>query len=131
MEKRPPTQPPDEGSEEWERQVESEQADFDHQQALLEHVTVKERRKMRARRTESQSIWFGLGMFGIIGWSIAMPTLLGIVLGLWLDRRYPGEFSWTIALLFAGVTVGVLNAWYWIGREREMIERGRRNDNHR
>ncbi|MCB0113856.1 MAG: AtpZ/AtpI family protein [Caldilineaceae bacterium] len=106
-------------------------ADPDHQEALAKQVAVKEQRKLRARRSRAESIWFGLGTFGIIGWSIAVPTLLGILVGLWLDRRYPTGFSWTVALLFAGVTLGIFNAWYWISREREQIEEGRRNDNHR
>lgn len=105
--------------------------DADHQEAWLARVEIKERRKIRARRTQEQSIWFGLGMFGTIGWSIVVPALLGILIGLWLDARYPSSFSWTIALLFAGVTVGILNAWYWISREREMIEQGRNNESQR
>jgi predicted F0F1-ATPase subunit len=34
-------------------------------------------------------VWFGLGMMGLIGWSVAVPTLLGAALGLWLDSRHP------------------------------------------
>jgi ATP synthase protein I len=100
------------------------------EEELLRQITVKERRRLRARHTEAEKIWFGLGTFGIIGWSVAVPTVLGILLGLWLDARLPGAFSWTVALLFAGVTLGCLNAWYWLNREREMIEQGRKNDNH-
>ncbi|MBI1298936.1 hypothetical protein GC175_28730 [bacterium] len=102
-------------------------AEPDHHETLVEQVSVKERRKLRARRSQAESIWFGLGTFGIIGWAIAIPTLLGILLGLWLDSRYPAGFSWTVALLFAGVTLGIFNAWYWVSREREQIEEGRRN----
>jgi ATP synthase protein I len=99
------------------------------EESLLRQISVKERRRMRARRTQSERIWFGLGAFGIIGWSVAVPTLLGILLGIWLDRHYPGVLSWTITFLFAGVALGCFNAWYWISREREMIHRGRNHDN--
>ncbi|MHB8205511.1 MAG: AtpZ/AtpI family protein, partial [Desulfomonilaceae bacterium] len=34
-------------------------------------VGAKEIRKMEARRGGNRSIWFGLGMFGIVGWSVA------------------------------------------------------------
>jgi ATP synthase protein I len=68
-----------------------------------------------ARRT--QGAWFGLGMSGLIGWSVAVPTLGGIMLGLWLDRRHPGAFSWTLALLFAGLFIGCANAWYWVDQQ--------------
>lgn len=74
-------------------------------------------RKMRARREGVRSAWFGLGMFGLVGWAVAIPTLIGVALGLWLDRIAPRTFSWTLALLLAGVVLGAINAWVWIERE--------------
>ncbi|MCL5123377.1 MAG: AtpZ/AtpI family protein [Deltaproteobacteria bacterium] len=71
---------------------------------------------MEARRDGNRSIWFGLGMFGIVGWSVAVPTLVGAAIGVWIDSRYPSRFSWTLMLLFAGVLFGSINAWYWINR---------------
>ncbi|NQW10176.1 MAG: AtpZ/AtpI family protein [Alphaproteobacteria bacterium] len=68
----------------------------------------------KARDRPHRSLLFGLGMFGMIGWSVAVPTLAGIFLGLWLDRTYPLGFSWTITLLFMGVVVGALVAWRWV-----------------
>lgn len=56
-------------------------------------------------------------MSGLIGWSVAVPTLAGAMLGLWLDHRHPGGRSWTLALLFAGLVVGCLNAWHWIDQQ--------------
>jgi ATP synthase protein I len=64
-------------------------------------------------------VWFGLGMFGIVGWSVAIPTLAGIALGIYLDRHRPVGFSWTLTLLAVGVVIGCLNAWYWVQQERE------------
>jgi ATP synthase protein I len=74
-------------------------------------------RKLKARRNSKPGVWFGLGMMGLIGWSVAIPTLLGAALGLWLDRRIPGGRSWTLALLVAGLTIGCLNAWFWVSKE--------------
>jgi ATP synthase protein I len=65
----------------------------------------------------TRGVWFGLGMMGLIGWSVAIPTLLGAALGLWLDKRYPGGHSWTLALLVAGLAIGCLNAWHWVAKE--------------
>lgn len=77
----------------------------------------KAKRKLRARREKHHTAWFGLGMFGLVGWSVAVPTLIGIALGLWLDRRWPGQVSWTLTLLIIGVALGCANAWYWIKQE--------------
>jgi len=80
-------------------------------------VGAKAARKLKARRNPKPGVWFGLGMVGLIGWSVAIPTLLGAGLGLWLDRRFPGGRSWTLALLVAGLTIGCLNAWFWVSKE--------------
>ena len=86
-------------------------------ESLADQVGVKAARKLRARRDGTDGVWFGLGMMGLIGWSVAVPTVLGAGLGLWLDRRYPGGRSWTLALLVAGLVLGCLNAWRWVGSE--------------
>jgi ATP synthase protein I len=64
----------------------------------------------------------GLGLFGLVGWSVAVPTLLGLVLGRWIDATWPSRISWTLTLLLAGVLVGCLNAWRWVSQERRAIE---------
>jgi ATP synthase protein I len=88
---------------------------------LAGQVGAKAARKLRARRHPTAGIWFGLGMMGLIGWSVAIPTLLGAALGLWLDGRYSGGRSWTLALLVAGLTIGCFNAWRWINKEDQAI----------
>lgn len=80
-------------------------------------IGAKAERKLKARRSSKSSVWFGLGMMGLIGWSVAIPTLLGAALGLWLDQRFPGGRSWTLALLVAGLMIGCLNAWFWVSKE--------------
>lgn len=89
---------------------------------LKETVGARERRKMRARKAKDRTLWVGLSSFGVIGWSVAIPTVIGILLGLWLDRRLPGPFSWTLAMILGGVTLGSLAAWYWVSQESKAIE---------
>jgi ATP synthase protein I len=74
-------------------------------------------RKLRARRESRHTAWFGMGMFGLVGWSVAVPTLIGTALGLWLDENWPGRHSWTLTFLIIGVALGCLNAWYWVKQE--------------
>lgn len=89
------------------------------EQRFSEQVARKVRRKLRARRFGSDSIYFWFGMFGMVGWSVAVPTLLAVALGVWLDRRWPVDFSWTLTLLVIGVALGCLNAWTWIKRSQQ------------
>ena len=89
---------------------------------LGQEVGTKAARKLRARRHVTRTVWFGLGMMGLIGWSVAIPTLLGAALGIWLDQRYPGGRSWTLALLVAGLAIGCWNAWHWVSKEDRAIQ---------
>jgi len=95
--------------------------------AFSREVGVKAARKLKARRNPTQGVWLGLGMMGLIGWSVVVPTLLGAALGIWLDNRHPGKHSWTLALLVAGLVIGCWNAWRWVGKEDE--EMGEEHDN--
>jgi ATP synthase protein I len=85
-------------------------------QSFAEQVGAKAARKLKARRN-AQGVWYGLGMMGLIGWSVAVPTLLGAALGVWLDKHHPGAHSWTLALLVVGMAIGCLNAWHWVAQE--------------
>jgi ATP synthase protein I len=88
------------------------------EQRFRDSVGRKAARKARARAEDDRSIFFWLGMFGMVGWAVAIPTLAGIALGLWLDRTWPAaRASWTLTFLLVGVALGVLNAWYWVRRE--------------
>lgn len=85
-------------------------------------MKVKATRKMKARRQVPKGTWFGFSMFGIVGWSVAIPTLLGVAGGTWLDRKYPGPHSRTLALLVAGLIVGCWMAWHWVSKEYKDIQ---------
>jgi ATP synthase protein I len=86
-------------------------------------VSRKEARKLKARGRKGRGVWFGLGMFGLIGWSVALPALAGALLGARIDRTWPSRYSWTLMLLLGGIILGSLNAWYWVSQERKKIER--------
>jgi ATP synthase protein I len=95
---------------------------------LSREIGAKAARNLKAQRQGVPGIWFGLGMMGLIGWSIALPTLLGASLGLWLDRHYAGTHSWTLALLVAGLVLGCWNAWHWVAREQKEMDEDENND---
>ena len=89
----------------------------DHRDTFPKQVRDREKRKIDARKADKK-IWFGLGMFGVVGWSIALPTVVGGFVGIWLDSRWPGRYSWTLMCLAGGLALGCFTAWNWIQRER-------------
>ncbi|MGB5618323.1 MAG: AtpZ/AtpI family protein [Desulfobacterales bacterium] len=99
-------------------------------QEFARQVHIKEKRKLRARKKGKQAIWFGIGTFGLVGWSVAIPTVLGIFFGIWIDTNWPSRYSWTLMLLILGLAVGCANAWFWIQRERKAISMERKDNDH-
>jgi ATP synthase protein I len=91
-------------------------------------VGEKEKRRLQAQ-LEKKSVWAGLGLYGMVGWSVAIPTLLGAAFGLWLDRKYKVSFSWTLSLLITGLMIGCLIAWNWINKENKEIHKKNEDEN--
>jgi ATP synthase protein I len=87
--------------------------------AAADAVGRSARRKLKAKREGRRSALRGFGMFGLVGWAVAVPTVIGVALGLYLDSVTGTERSWTLAMLLAGVAVGCFNAWYWVRKESD------------
>lgn len=95
----------------------------DQETTFSRQVGAQAARKRKAQHGAHRSIWFGLGMSGLIGWSVTVPTLLGAASGVWVDKHYPSRFSWTLMLMLLGLMLGCLNAWHWVASEyHEMHE---------
>jgi ATP synthase protein I len=88
---------------------------------FADKVAKKESLRIKALRHKDETVWFGVGMFGIVGWSVAIPTLIGIALGLWIDRTWPSQYSWALMFLIIGVVLGCINAAYWVRKVRSKI----------
>ena len=101
----------------------------DNKSDFLDEVDSKERQMLYARNEEKRSEWRGFGTFGMVGWSVAVPTVLGAVLGVWLDQKYPQTFSWTLTLLVAGLFVGCAIAWQWIDKENKSMHEHKNKKN--
>ncbi|MDP3481038.1 MAG: AtpZ/AtpI family protein [Desulfoprunum sp.] len=96
--------------------------------AFSRQVGEKAARKLKAQRHVTRTIWYGLGMMGLVGWSVAVPTLLGAALGIWLDKHHPGGHSWTLMLLLIGLILGCVNAWHWVAKEDKKIQEEREDN---
>jgi len=110
---------------------ETKQAD----EKFVSQIAAKQARKLKAQARVTRTVWSGLGMMGMVGWSVVVPTLLGAALGVWLDNHYPAMHSWMLTLLIVGLTIGCVNAWHWIVKEEKEIswdqdtpENGRNED---
>jgi len=95
---------------------------------LAGQVGAKAARKLKARRNPAPGVWFGLGMMGLVGWSVVVPTLLGAAIGIWLDKHHPSKHPWTLALLVVGLAIGCLNAWHWVAKEDKAMRDEQEDD---
>ena len=95
---------------------------------FVHNVDSKVTRKLRAQQHPGRSVWMGLGTMGIVGWSVAVPTLLCLFLGVWLDKHHPANFSWTLNLLIIGLVLGCLSAWHWVSKEVRAIHKDATED---
>lgn len=93
--------------------------------AFRRQVSSKQARKILRRKEGAGNIWFDIGMFGVVGWSVAIPTVVGVGIGYLIDRNAPGRISWTLTLLVIGLCLGCMNAWYWVTRQRRAIDQRR------
>jgi ATP synthase protein I len=93
----------------------------EREKAFARRVGEQEARKLRAQQRVSHTVWSGLGMMGLVGWSVATPTVIGAALGVWLDRHHPARHSWTLTLLVTGLAIGCVTAWHWVSREHRAI----------
>lgn len=100
-----------------------DQTEYKQEEKFLQEIELKAKRKIKAQREKGRAIWMGLGLFGVVGWSVITPIIIGVVLGRWVDKKYTGTVSWTLTFLIIGAVLGCLNAWYWIEKERKIIER--------
>jgi ATP synthase protein I len=91
-------------------------------------VGAKAARKLKARRNATQGVWFGLGMMGLIGWS---------VVGSDAARRGAWVSGWTTpsgkSFLDAGAAggravIGCLNAWHWVAKEDKAMRDEQEDD---
>lgn len=96
---------------------------------LLETIRKKEKRKRYAKEHKKSWVyWMGFAVFGVIGWLVMIPMLLGLGVGIWIDRTWSSRFSWTLILAIGGLMLGCFSAWLWVSAERKKIGNGKSRD---
>jgi len=103
--------------------VDEQDQKSEKRESWLEEVSESEQRKQYGQRARGRGIWVSLGVMGMVGWSVTLPTVLGLLLGLWIDNRWPSNISWALTLLLVGLVIGILNAWHWVdSQQKEMMK---------
>ena len=77
---------------------------------MIRQVGAEQDRMLRARQRKNGN-WSSIAILGVVGWSVAIPTLAGIAIGLWIDHHWPSRFSWTLMMLIGGLVFGCVSAW--------------------
>ena len=83
----------------------------ENHEKLSDAVKTRQERRERWQREGERSIGQNLAMIGVLGWTIVLPTLLGLFASRWLDRQFHMGIFWTLALLVVGLTAGCMLAW--------------------
>ena len=91
--------------------MEDKKKDISYQQIFEQTVMKKAGQGPAGDNTKSSHGW--MGMMGIIGWSVTIPLLLGLGLGIYIDRIYPSRFSFALMLMFGGLLLGCITAVHW------------------
>lgn len=63
-------------------------------------------------------------LFGLVGWSIVIPAVLCAYIGMWFDEKYKSaSISYTFYFILFGLLVGCYNAFRWVKREKERLDK--------
>ncbi len=92
--------------------------DDDQQDGLYRSVEKRAERRARWEREGERPLWQNLSMIGALGWLIVTPTVLGALIGRWLDTLMGQNVFWTGSLIFLGAVIGFYLAWQRIESER-------------
>jgi ATP synthase protein I len=80
-------------------------------------VRLRDQRRKRWNKEGERSLWQNLSMIGALGWLIVTPTLLGVLIGRWLDGLFETGIFFSGALVFLGITLGCYLAWQRVSKE--------------
>ena len=77
---------------------------------MIREVHAKQE-SLKRSEAHKETFWSSVAMLGVIGWSVALPSLAGVALGLWIDHRWPSRISWAAVLFASGLAYGCAAAW--------------------
>jgi len=85
--------------------------------AFLSAVKSRRERRERHKREGDPAFWGSVGMMGTIGWSVSIPTALGVLFGRWLDGRLDSAHVFMVFFMLVGLGLGSFTAWRMISEK--------------
>ena len=80
-------------------------------------IRLREKRREQWEQEGERPLWKNLSMIGALGWLIVTPTLIGVLIGRWLDKAFDTGILFSGALIFLGVMLGSYLVWQRITKE--------------
>ena len=78
---------------------------------------------------ESKQVVYKAALLSVYGWQLAIPVLLGIMLGILLEKVFPiPHFSWILNLILLGFVIGFYNATQWM--KKNLGLKGKKDGKH-
>ena len=75
------------------------------------------KRAEAARNEREPSFAARLGQIGVLGWAIVTPTLVGLLIGHFVDRAFGTGIFFSAPLVMLGAAAGLWTAWRWMHRQ--------------
>ena len=85
--------------------------DDEQKEVFLREVRKRRERRERFEREGDSSFWGVVGTMGTVGWSVALPTALGVLLGRWLDGVLEAGHVFMVFFMLVGLGLGCFMAW--------------------
>lgn len=79
--------------------------------AINEGVTTYSPKRKEAKDRGRKNTWYYLSLVGEIGFSIAIPITMGVLVGSYLDDVTGAYPKWTLGLMLAGVVLAALHLY--------------------
>ncbi len=86
-------------------------------EAFVKQVRRRREQHDKHVRDGDSSFWQSVGMMGTIGWSVAVPTVLGVLLGRWLDGRLDSAHVFMVFFMLVGLVTGCVTAWRMVAEK--------------
>ena len=83
---------------------------------VVEAVRRAAERERQGEADPEPSLARRLGQIGLLGWTILVPTMLGVVAGRLLDRSFGTGIFFSAPFIMIGAGVGLWLAFRWMDR---------------